>query len=83
MRTPPKQVRPAASGAGIYNDGNTFTLTLCGRKMTNNTANEGGDAIFFVSNDRTGSLIIIRDSFLSKNPISRARRALARETAKP
>jgi hypothetical protein len=55
------------SGAAIYNDGNTFTLTLCGTKMTNNTANEGGGAIFFVSNDRTGSLII-RDSFLSKNP---------------
>jgi hypothetical protein len=55
------------SGAAIYNDGNTYTLTLCGTKMTNNTANEGGGAIFFVSNDRTGSLII-RDSFLSKNP---------------
>ncbi len=55
------------SGGGIYNDGNTFTLTLCGVKMTDNTANEGGGAIFFVSNDRTGSLII-RDSVLSNNP---------------
>jgi hypothetical protein len=55
------------SGGGIYNDGNTFTLTLCGVKMTNNHANEGGGAIFFVSNDRTGSLII-RDSVLSNNP---------------
>lgn len=55
------------SGGGIYNDGNTFTLTLCGVKMTDNTANEGGGAIFFVSNDRTGSLVI-RDSVLSNNP---------------
>jgi hypothetical protein len=55
------------SGGAIYNDGNTFTLTLCGVKMTNNTANEGGGAVFFVSNDGSGSLII-KDSVLSKNP---------------
>jgi len=55
------------SGGAIYNDGNTFTLTLRGVKMTDNTANEGGGAIFFVSNDGTGSLII-EDSFLSHNP---------------
>jgi hypothetical protein len=55
------------SGGAIYNDGNTFTLTLCGVKMTNNTANEGGGAIFFVSNDGSGSLVI-QDSVLSKNP---------------
>jgi hypothetical protein len=55
------------SGGAIYNDGNTFTLTLCGVRMTGNTANEGGGAVFFVSNDRTGSLVI-RDSFLSGNP---------------
>lgn len=55
------------SGGAIYNDGNTFTLTLCGVVMTGNTANEGGGAIFFVSNDRTGSLVI-RDSVLRGNP---------------
>lgn len=55
------------SGGAIYNDGNTFTLSLCGVTMTNNTANEGGGAIFFVSNDRSGSLII-KDSTLSANP---------------
>ena len=55
------------SGGGIYCDGNTFTLTLCGVRMTDNTANEGGGAIFFVSNDLTGTLII-KDSFLSNNP---------------
>jgi hypothetical protein len=55
------------SGGAIYNDGNTFTLTLCGVAMHDNHANEGGGAIFFVSNDRTGTLII-RDSTLENNP---------------
>lgn len=55
------------SGGAIYNDGNTFTLTVCGSRVANNTANEGGGAIFFVSNDRTGRLRI-EDSLLENNP---------------
>ena len=55
------------SGGAIYNDGNTFALTVCGTVMENNTANEGGGAIFFVSNDRSGSLRI-DDSVLRSNP---------------
>jgi hypothetical protein len=55
------------NGGGIYNDGNTFTLTVCGTAMEHNTANEGGGAIFFVSNDLTGTLVI-RDSVLRDNP---------------
>jgi hypothetical protein len=55
------------SGGAIYNDGNTFTLSLCGTRIEHNEANEGGGAIFFVSNDRSGSLVI-RDSVLSDNP---------------
>ncbi len=55
------------SGGAIYNDGNTFTLTLCGTKITDNHANEGGGAVFFVSNDLSGSLII-QDSQLCNNP---------------
>ena len=55
------------SGGAIYNDGNTFTLTVCGTLIANNTANEGGGAIFFVSNDRSGRLII-EDSVLENNP---------------
>jgi hypothetical protein len=58
------------SGGAIYNDGNTFTLSLCGTKMENNRAKEGGGAVFFVSNDRSGSLVIA-DSFLSHNPSER------------
>ncbi len=55
------------SGGAIYNDGNTYTLTLCGAKIEHNHANEGGGAVFFVSNDRTGHLVI-DDSTLSDNP---------------
>ena len=46
------------SGGAIYNDGNTYTLTVAGTVIENNTANEGGGAIFYVSNDRSGSLKI-------------------------
>lgn len=55
------------SGGAIYNDGRTFTLTIRGTLIENNSANEGGGAIFFVSNDRTGTLII-EDSVLRNNP---------------
>lgn len=55
------------SGGAIYNDGNTFTLSVCGTEISDNTANEGGGAIFFVSNDRSGSLVI-EDSTLLRNP---------------
>ncbi len=54
------------SGGAIYNDGNLFTLSLCGTKITDNTANEGGGAIFYVSNNLSGTLSIT-DSFLSNN----------------
>ena len=46
------------SGGAIYNDGNTFNLRLCNTTITENYAKEGGGAIFFVSNDRSGSLFI-------------------------
>jgi predicted outer membrane repeat protein len=55
------------SGGAIYNDGDTYTLTLCGVYMENNHANEGGGAIFFVSNDGSGHLVI-HDSVLTNNP---------------
>ena len=55
------------SGGAIYNDGNTFELTVCGSRIADNAANEGGGAIFFVSNDRTGRLTI-EESILENNP---------------
>jgi predicted secreted acid phosphatase len=42
-------------------------LTIGGSVFTGNHANEGGGAVFFVSNDRTGTMSI-RDSTLSDNP---------------
>jgi hypothetical protein len=55
------------SGGAIYNDGNRFTLTVTDSHLTGNRAAEGGGAIFFVSNDRTGTLAI-RHSVLQHNP---------------
>ena len=55
------------SGAGIYMDGNEITLRVQGTRMEHNHAREGGGAIFFVSNNLTGHLII-QDSFLRSNP---------------
>jgi len=55
------------SGGAIYTDGNLFTVTLDGTVIENNKANEGGGAIFFVSNDRSGTLLIAH-STLRSNP---------------
>jgi hypothetical protein len=46
------------SGGAIYLDGNRFTLTLSGTLIEDNHANEGGGAVFFVSNDRTGTMSV-------------------------
>ncbi|WBB65528.1 hypothetical protein [Micromonospora sp. WMMD812] len=55
------------SGGAIYCDGNAFTVRIAGTVIENNRANEGGGAIFFVSNDRTGTMTI-ENSTLRKNP---------------
>ncbi len=55
------------SGGAIYNDGNRFVLTILDTVIEDNHANEGGGAVFFVSNDRSGNLII-QDSTLRRNP---------------
>jgi hypothetical protein len=55
------------SGGGIYLDGNQFTLRVAGTIIEDNHANEGGGAIFFVSNNRTGTMRI-EDSTLRRNP---------------
>ena len=39
---------------------------MCGSRIEHNDANEGGGAIFFVSNDRSGSLVI-QNSVLADN----------------
>jgi len=58
------------SGGGIYLDGNLFTLRVAGTIIEENHANEGGGAIFFVSNNRTGTMRI-EDSTLRANPSDR------------
>ncbi len=55
------------NGGAVYNDGNTYALSLCGDHFEQNHANEGGSAIFYVSNDKTGSFTI-QDSLLENNP---------------
>jgi hypothetical protein len=65
---PPKAGKPGGgNGGAIYNDGNTYRLTVCGSELVNNSANQGGGAIFYVSNDRSGSLVVA-DSTLRDNP---------------
>ena len=50
----------------MYGDGNDFTVHVAGRRGPDNHAHEGGGAIIFVSNDRTGTVII--SSTLQWNP---------------
>ena len=62
--------RPGTAGGGsggaIYNDGNTMTLSVFGTRIEDNTVNDFGAAIFFVSNDHSGD-IHIEDSVIRRN----------------
>jgi hypothetical protein len=55
------------SGGAIYTDGDQYTVTIAGTVIAHNQAREGGGAIFFVSNDKTGTLTI-EDSSLPDDP---------------
>ena len=54
------------SGGALYADGNAFTVRIAGSVMQDNRAAEGGGAVIFVSNDRTGTMAIER-STLQRN----------------
>jgi hypothetical protein len=55
------------NGGAIYNDGNTMTLRVTRTRFLHNRSNgEGGSAIFFVSNDRTGD-VVVKDSTFRSN----------------
>ena len=54
------------SGGAIYNDGNTMTLTILGSRIEHNEVNAYGSAVFFVSNDHSGN-IVIEDSTITDN----------------
>jgi hypothetical protein len=55
------------NGGAIYNDGNEIVLNVTSSLIENNKANEGGSAVFFVSNNKSGS-ITITDSITRNNP---------------
>jgi hypothetical protein len=55
------------SGGAVYTDGNDYRVLIAGTRMTGNHAREGGGAIFYVSNDRTG-VLELRSSTLQGNP---------------
>ncbi|GII59493.1 hypothetical protein Pth03_78820 [Planotetraspora thailandica] len=55
------------SGGAVYTDGNTFTVRIAGSIVEDNQAREGGGAVFFVSNDLTGTMRI-DGSTLRRNP---------------
>lgn len=58
---PPMPGTPGGgSGGAIYNDGNTMTLSICGASIEHNDVVQHGSAIFFVSNDHSGSIRIER-----------------------
>lgn len=55
------------SGGAIYNDGNTMRLTVLGSLIEKSEVVEFGSSIFFVSNDKTGDIVI--DNSTIKNNI--------------
>ncbi len=55
------------NGGAIYNDGNEIVMNITSSLIENNKANEGGSAVFFVSNDKSGS-ITVKDSITRNNP---------------
>lgn len=54
------------NGGAIVNDGNTYTLSLCGTTVDGNSANALGGGIFFVSNNGTGTTRI-NNSLMQRN----------------
>ncbi|MGO9081928.1 MAG: hypothetical protein ACLQDY_23295, partial [Streptosporangiaceae bacterium] len=55
------------SGGAIYTDGDHYTVRISGTLIARNHAREGGGALFFVSDNRTGTLRIAH-STLRDNP---------------
>lgn len=55
------------SGGGIYNDGGTLRLSICGSRIEHNSVNAFGSAIFFISNNHQGTLELSH-SVIRSNP---------------
>jgi hypothetical protein len=64
----PAQAKTPGGGSGgaIYNDGLEMRLSLCGVDMQHNEVVAYGSAIFFVSNNHTGD-VVITDSTITNN----------------
>lgn len=62
---PAKRGTPGGgSGGAIYNDGNNYSLSIDGTVINDNTAREGGGAIFFVVDNNHGTLTIKNSTVL-------------------
>jgi hypothetical protein len=55
------------SGGAIYADGNDYSVVVNSTVIKDNSAREGGGAIFFVTNNKTGALTV-KNSHLAGNP---------------
>jgi hypothetical protein len=55
------------SGGAIYTDGDNYTVTVAGSAIHDNNAREGGGAVFFVVDNKHGTLTI-KNSALRHNP---------------
>ena len=55
------------NGGAVYNDGNEIVMRITSSLIEDGMANEGGSAVFFVSNDKSGT-ISIKDSITRNNP---------------
>ena len=55
------------NGGAIYNDGNEIVMQVTSSYLHDNVANEGGSAIFFVSNNQTGTITVTNSKF-ERNP---------------
>ena len=65
---PPTRGTPGGgSGGAIYNDGDSYNLAITDTVIDNNDAREGGGAVFFVVDNRHGTLTI-ENSTLDHNP---------------
>lgn len=68
---PPAGSTPGGgSGGAIYNDGNDYNTLIAGTIMSNNSAREGGGAVFYVVDSGWGRLTF-DDSHLHHNPSGR------------
>lgn len=55
------------NGGAVYGDGNAFHFVIDGSVLSGNVAPEGGPGVFYVSNNRTGTLTIRNSSIVDNS----------------